>query len=62
MLGKMTVWPLVDLLIERAIPFAFMTGTCAAIPQAYAAAPRLSKPIDAEELVGMLSSLRPASI
>lgn len=52
------VYPVAKALATRGVPFVFATGyDAAAIPQAYAAAPRCEKPIDKMQLVSWLSGL-----
>ena len=54
-------YPVVDALIDQAVPFLFLTGYDGwALPQRYRAHPRLSKPIPAETIVDTLSKLSEA--
>jgi CheY-like chemotaxis protein len=51
------VYPVANALAARGIPFVFTTGyDAAAIPEAYASAPRCEKPVDRTHLVRWLSS------
>jgi CheY-like chemotaxis protein len=53
-------YPVADALIERAIPFAFMTGRHAAdLDPAYSAAPVLHKPFRRADLAEMIARLAP---
>lgn len=48
-------FPIADVLIERGIPFMFLTGYGeAAVPPAYRAMPRLSKPFDHRDLLRLV--------
>jgi CheY-like chemotaxis protein len=52
-------WPVADALAARGVPFVFTTGYQATdTPPAYAAVPRLLKPIDPPELARLLCLLR----
>jgi CheY-like chemotaxis protein len=54
-LGREKSFPVADALKARAIPFVFMTGYDSwAIPEAYRAFPRCSKPADIDEVVAHL--------
>jgi CheY-like chemotaxis protein len=55
------VFPLADLLAERAVPFLFATGyDAAAIPSGYADVPLWEKPFDVNALARALAGLPPA--
>jgi DNA-binding LytR/AlgR family response regulator len=50
-----TIFPVVDLLRERGVPFVLTTGYDGwALPEAYANAPRCAKPLDMRRLSRML--------
>lgn len=52
-------WPIADALAARNIPFVFTTGyQVTDTPPAYAAVPRLLKPIDPSDLARLLCMLR----
>jgi len=52
------VYPVADVLTARGIPFVFTTGyDAAAVPTAYAWAPRCEKPVDKTQLVRWLSNV-----
>ena len=52
------VYPVADVLTARGIPFVFTTGyDAAAVPTAYAWAPRCEKPVDKTQLVWWLSNV-----
>ncbi len=52
------VYPVAKALATRGVPFVFATGyDAAAIPQAYAAAPRCEKPVDKMQVVSWLSDV-----
>ena len=52
------VYPVADVLAARGIPFVFTTGyDAAAVPTAYAWAPRCEKPVDKTQLVWWLSNV-----
>ena len=54
--GRM-VWPVADALLDRQIPFVFVTGYDAAvIPSAYAQVLRAEKPVDLRRLSRLLRS------
>jgi CheY-like chemotaxis protein len=49
-------FPIADALIERGVPFAFLTGYGdAGIPQEYQAVPRLAKPFNLNALEGLVA-------
>jgi DNA-binding response OmpR family regulator len=52
-------FPICDLLIERGIPFAFLTGYShlSMIPQAFRTVPLVSKPFDPDELRGVIEGM-----
>jgi two-component SAPR family response regulator len=53
-----TVFPLAELLIERGVPFVFLTGYGRIdIPADMRAAPRLQKPVSEDDLMGALQPL-----
>jgi DNA-binding LytR/AlgR family response regulator len=53
------VYPVADALTALGVPFVFTTGyDAAAVPAAYARAPRCEKPIDETQLVRWLSNTR----
>ena len=50
-------FPIADALTERGVPFAFLTGYGdAAIPVGYRDTPRLTKPFDGANLLGLVAS------
>jgi DNA-binding response OmpR family regulator len=50
-------YPIVDVLVQRGVPVAFLTGYGdAALPPAYRAMPRLSKPFQLRDLVQLVQS------
>ncbi|MBN8909400.1 MAG: response regulator, partial [Rhodospirillales bacterium] len=52
-------FPIADVLTERGIPFAFLTGYGdGIIPPQYQSVPRLSKPFDLGELVNLARGFR----
>ena len=52
------VYPVADVLTARGIPFVFTTGyDAAAVPTAYAWAPRCEKPVDKTQLIWWLSNV-----
>jgi ActR/RegA family two-component response regulator len=63
-LGEERVYPVADALIDRGIPFVFLTGYDAlVIPETYAGAPRCEKPVDTALLLRVLAEVgreRPA--
>ncbi|MDO1529851.1 response regulator [Fulvimonas sp. R45] len=57
-LGGERVFPLIDRLLRDRVPVVLTTGyDPEAIPPAYAALPRLQKPVQARMLIGCLASL-----
>lgn len=46
-----------DALLQRAIPFAFSTGSTERIPSAFAGIPVMEKPFQSVELVSLIGSL-----
>lgn len=51
-------YPLADALTRRSIPYMFLTGYDGwSLPESYRSAPRLAKPFNAQNLIGMLQSL-----
>jgi ActR/RegA family two-component response regulator len=59
-LGEERVYPVADALIDRGVPFVFLTGYDAlAIPETYAAAPRCEKPVDTGLLLRVLAEVGP---
>ncbi len=52
-------FPICDLLVERGIPFAFLTGYShlSMIPQAFRTVPLVSKPFDPDELRGVIEGM-----
>ena len=58
-LGDERGFPVADALIQRGVPFVFLTGyDASAIPAAYAAAPRCEKPVDTAQLLRVLATAR----
>ncbi len=54
------ITPVVDILIQRAVPFVFVTGAdLRGVPQAYRAHPILQKPFRAEALERALQAVAP---
>ncbi|MDF0488432.1 response regulator [Sphingomonas sp. H39-1-10] len=52
------VFPVADALIERGVPFAFATGyDCEALPDRFAAVPRVEKPFKAHRVAAILAPL-----
>ncbi|HET7882198.1 MAG TPA: response regulator [Acetobacteraceae bacterium] len=51
-------WPLAELLRERGIPFAFVTGYGAADTRTYADVPVLQKPFTSQHLAAIVDRLR----
>jgi CheY-like chemotaxis protein len=57
-LGNERVFPVADELIERAVPYIFVTGyDRVVIPEAYATAPRCEKPLDRSLMVRVLTKI-----
>jgi len=57
-LGDATSFPIADLLIEKNVPFLFTTGfDDGAVPDRYAGAPRLFKPVVAGDVITTLAQL-----
>lgn len=52
------VFPVADLLVARRAPFLFATGyDREIIPERFARAPRLEKPVTASQVIGLLQTL-----
>ena len=52
------IWPVVDMLLPRAVPLLLATGyDVGAIPRAYAHLPRREKPVTGQELVRALAEV-----
>jgi CheY-like chemotaxis protein len=61
-LGGVPSYPAADVLNQRGIPYAFMTGHDAAeIPAAYARAPMLCKPFRSGDLAAVIARMIPDS-
>lgn len=58
-LGGVYVWPAAEVLAGRGIPFVIMTGFGAAldVPPAFAAVPRLGKPLEPRSLLDALGRM-----
>ncbi len=57
-LGGEMAYPVADALLERGVPFLFLTGyDQAALPERYAAVRRLEKPVDPSVIVQELALL-----
>jgi DNA-binding response OmpR family regulator len=57
-LGGERVYPVAKILVERRVPFIFVTGYSGeTLPCEYAAQPRIAKPFKSAQLLGALSNL-----